>query len=264
MKRYGVALFVFAAFFAAGCSTVVTKHFKVIADPPDSIIRVVSGVKLQEQKFSSPAAITVVVPKDPQLAAKSILEVKKDHYQSKTFPLRYIATGDTMIVKLDRLPDILKYKLSYRLVGPVVSEELQFRDKVVAVSFAVNEQSFQLSFKNLSSKDAKILWDRAEYTDVNGQTHRIMHSGIAFQDRNNPIPDQPVKARASIQEAVIPISNVFMSQKKSYEIRPLFPLEGDAAADLKGKAVILFIPVEMDRQIIPYNFKIEITDSVKG
>jgi hypothetical protein len=32
---------------------------------------------------------------------------------------------------------------------------------------------------------------------------------------------------------------------------------------LKGNIIILFIPVEINRQIIPYNFKIEITDSVK-
>ena len=51
--------------------------------------------------------------------------------------------------------------------------------------------------------------------------------------------------------------------RKSYDIRPLFPLESAVAAELKGRAVILFIPVEIDRQIIPYNFKIEITDSVK-
>ena len=33
--------------------------------------------------------------------------------------------------------------------------------------------------------------------------------------------------------------------------------------EVKGKTVILFVPVEINRQIIPYNFKIEITDAVK-
>jgi hypothetical protein len=67
-----------------------------------------------------------------------------------------------------------------------------------------------------------------------------------------------------VEEAVIPIDNVYMSpQKKNYDIRPLFPLESDVAAGLKGKSIILFIPVEVDRQIVPYNFKIEITNSVK-
>ena len=63
---------------------------------------------------------------------------------------------------------------------------------------------------------------------------------------------------------MIPITNVFMSQQtKGYDVRPLFPLESDVAARLKGKSILLFIPVEIDRQIVPYNFKIEITNSVK-
>ena len=51
----------------------------------------------------------------------------------------------------------------------------------------------------------------------------MMHSGIRFQDRNNAIPDQFVPARASIQEAVIPISNVFMSQQKKLRYPPPVP-----------------------------------------
>jgi hypothetical protein len=67
-----------------------------------------------------------------------------------------------------------------------------------------------------------------------------------------------------VDEAVTPINNVHLAQqKKGYVVSPLFPLESEDAAALKGKSVILFIPVEINRQIIPYNFKIEITDSVK-
>jgi hypothetical protein len=109
-----------------------------------------------------------------------------------------------------------------------------------------------------------ILWDRAEYTGVNGQPQRVMHSGVRFQDRHNPIPNQVVLSRGSVQEAVYPISNVYMlPQRKGYDIRPLFQLESEDAAGLKGKNIILFIPVEINRQIIPYNFKIEIMDAVK-
>jgi hypothetical protein len=124
------------------------------------------------------------------------------------------------------------------------------------------DRSFQLRFENLTARNVKILWERSEYTDTNGQSHRLMHSGIRFQDRNNPIPDQIVQPRSSVQEAVIPISKVyFVQEKKIYSVRPLFEL--NTAAGLKGKAINLFIPVEVDRAIIPYNFKIQIIDSVK-
>lgn len=263
MKKLIIAAL--AVFFASGCSSVVTKNFKVFADPPDSVIRVVSGVELKELKYRSPATISAGAPKDPALAAQAILEVSRDNYQTKTKALRDINDGETLNIRLERvLRDIVKYKLSYRLVSPVVSQELQFRDKNITASFTVSEQGFQMRFENLSAYDVKILWDRAEYTDVNRQTQRLMYSGVRFPDRNNPIPDQIVLSGSSVQEAVIPINKViFSQQKKAYEVQPLFPLESDVAAGLKGKSVILFIPVEINRQIIPYNFKIEITDSVK-
>jgi len=264
MKKYILAAIV-AALAASGCSSVTTKNFKVFADPPDSTIRVVSGVELKERLYRSPATITAEVPKDPALAAKAVLEVNKDNYQQKTILLRDIKDGDTLNVKLERiLHDIVRYKLSYRLVSPVVSKELRFQDKHISVSFAVGEQGFEMQFENMSSHDAKILWDRAEYTSVKGQKQRLMHTGVRFPDRNNPIPDQFVLSRSSVQETLFPIGNVYMlPQKKGYDIRPLIPRDNDAVGGLKGKSVNLFIPVEINRQIIPYNFKIEVTDVVK-
>jgi len=264
MKKY-VLIAIIAVVVTSGCSSVAGKNFKVFVDPPDSTIRVVSGVELKERLYRSPATITVEVPQDPELAAKAVLQVNKDNYQQKTILLRDIKDGDTLNVKLERLPhDIVRYKLSYRLVDPVVSKELRFQDKNISVSFAVGEQGFEMQFENLSSHDAKILWDRAEYTSVNGQRQRLMHTGVRFPDRNNPIPDQFVLSRSSVQETLFPIGNVYMvPQKKGYDIRPLIPRDNDAVAGLKGKSVNLFIPVEINRQIIPYNFKIEVTDAVK-
>ena len=263
MRRYIVLAL--AAVLATGCSSAVTKNFKVFADPPDSVIRVVSGTDLKEQKYRSPAAVTVDVPTDPELASKAILEVQKENYRSKVIALKDIRPGETLNVRLEKIvQNLAKYSLKYRMRTPAASNELQFRDSFIAIAFTIGEQSINMRFDNLSDHDVKILWERAEYSDVNNQTHRIMPSTVRFPDRNNPLPDQIVLAKSSIQEAVIPITNVFLSQqRKGYDIRPLFSLDNEAAAGLKGKSFNLFIPVEVDRAITPYNFKIEIIDAVK-
>ncbi len=264
MNKY-VLIAMSAALVVSGCSSVVTKHFKVFADPPDSTIRVVSGIEQKELTFRSPAAITVEVPKDPVLAAKAVLEVSRENYQPIIIALRDINEGDTHNIKLEKvLRDIVRYKLSYRLVSPKASPKLRFRDKNMAFSLSVGLKEFRMHFENLSAYDVKILWERAEYSDVNRKTHRLMHSGIRFSDRNNPIPDQIVLYGSSIQEEVIPISKVYrLPRRKGYDIHPLFPVGSDEAVELKGKSFILFIPVEINRQIIPYNFKVKITDVVK-
>jgi hypothetical protein len=260
-------LFVFAlaAILATGCSSPATINFKVFADPPDSIIKVISGSDLKEQKFSSPAAVTVKVPSDPSLASKAILEVQRENYQPKIIALKDIKPGETLNIRLEQIIQNLgKYSLKYRMKAPEMSNELRFRDQVIAIAFTIGDQSFDISFSNLTDHDVKILWDRSEYSDVNHQAHRIMPSTVRFPDRNDPLPDQIVLAKSSIKEDVIPIANVFLSpQRKGYDIHPLFPLYSDVAAGLKGKSFNLFIPVEVDRAIIPYNFKIEIIDAVK-
>jgi hypothetical protein len=263
MKRYAVAVLV--AIMASGCSSAVTKSFKVFADPPDADIRVVAGLELKELKYRSPAAVTAEVPKDPALASKAYLEVSRDSYKPFTLALRDIRDGQTLNVRLEKImQSLFRYRLAYRLVAPAVSDTLQFRDTTIAVSFTVDDQSIQMRLTNLRDHEVKVLWDQAQFTDVNMQTSRLMHSGVHFQDRNNPIPDQVVPPRAAVQEGVFPINRVFFSQqKKAYETKPLFPVDTEAGAHLKGKTVNMFIPMEVDRAIIPYNFKFEITDSVK-
>ncbi len=263
MKRLVVAAL--AAVLAAGCSTagMATKHFKVFVEPADSVITVASGPELKEMQYRSPATVTADVPKDPARASKAVMTVRRDNYKPMIVPLRDVLDGQTLNIKLEP-SKIIQYRLSHRLVSPIVSDALEFRDSAIAISFTVGEQAFQMRFENLTSRNVKILWERAGYTDAAGQTHRIMHSGIRFQDRNNPLPDQVIPPRAAVQEAVIPINKVYyVQQKKTYEIRPLFDLTSDAAAGLKGRTITLFIPLEMNGVIIPYNYRIQITDAVK-
>jgi hypothetical protein len=263
MKRYVVVAL--AAVLTAGCSSTVTKNFKVFAEPPDAAIRVVSGTDLKEQTYHSPAVVTAEVPKDPALASKAILEVQKKNYKPRVISLQDVKAGETLNIRLEKIiQNLVKYSLKFRMTAPVASSELRFQDRTIAIDFTIGEQALDMRFVNRSDRDVKILWERSEYGDVNNQMHRIMPSTVRFPDRNNPLPDQIVPAKGSIQEAVIPVANVFLSrQRKGYDILPLFPLESDAAARLKGKSFSLFIPVEVDRAIIPYNFRIEISDAVK-
>ena len=249
-------------FFVSGCaSAVITKNIKVIADPPDSVIRVVSGPEQKEERFSSPASVTVEVPKDPLLASKAFLEVSKDKYKPTTIPLRHINDGDTIRVKLQK---IATYQFKYRMLAPTASEELKFQDTSVSISLTISEQTFQMGLTNLTAFPLIIRWQSAEYTDVYGRQRRLMPSKVPYSDRNNPIPDQIVLPGKALQETVTPIENVSVSpQTGGYVVKPLFIRNGDGAIGLKGKTFILFIPMEINRQIIPYNLKFEIVDVVQ-
>lgn len=254
-------LFFCALVLASGCATTVRKNFTVVVDPPDAKIKVVAS-KDDVQEYQSPASVSVPVPNDRVLQARAMVEITKDSYKPKRIPVRTIQEGETVNVTLER---ISHYQLTLRLLSPVKAEEFAFRDKTIALSSTATDQGFNMSLSNVGAVPIKILWNQAELRDLNGRQHRLMHSGIRYQDRNNPAPAQTIAPGGSVQQAVLRTSAVVYSQEwKMYEIQPIFPVEGGNVEALKGKIFYIFIPIEVDRQIIPYSFKVEIVDAVKG
>jgi hypothetical protein len=295
LKKYRKnGYFILAAtyLYIAGCSgSIVTKSFRVITEPPDAVITVASSIEQHKNKYTSPAVIAVDVPSDSTITAKSYLTVTKSNFKPVVIPLRHISTGDSIKIKLDKIvaPFQKEYstsantgsdvsRLRYRLLSPAMSDnlksqlgtrsltstlsdEIKFVDQIVSISFLVSRQSFEMRLTNLSRYPLKILWDRAEYRDIHARCSRLMHSGIRYQDRHNPIPDQIIIPSASVQEIITPVKNVHVSSPgRGYEINPLFDGESAGLAGLYEKVFDLFIPIEINRSIVPYNFKIQILD----
>jgi hypothetical protein len=152
------------------------------------------------------------------------------------------------------------------LVAPVPSEDLTFRDKILAVTIVPRDQHIDLKIDNLTRKPLTILWDKADYTDVMNQSHRIILSGIKKGvNRGNRVPPQTIPVGGSLQESVMPENSIaYSGEKKGYVVKPLFVLDSDRALSLKGKTVSIFLPVAIDGAMIPdYNFRIKIEDVIK-
>lgn len=259
MKRLLIIACTLAA--VTGCAT-VEKRFTVVTEPPDAEITVIPGGGEPVQTFASPAQVSVRIPEDPVIAARIRMEVKRDTYRTKTISLASIDDGQEVRIRLEK--DVL-HLLTFSLLSPQRSDDLTYRDRVLDASFAVRERNFEVTLQNRSAKPLKVLWEQASYTDYTNRPHRIMHGGIKMQDRHNAIPPMMVPLGESVKLEIMPVTLVTYSrEKKTYESKPLFPLNSDVAQALKGRTFYLFLPVEMDRQIIPYNFRFQITDVTKG
>jgi hypothetical protein len=265
MKRYAVAAGL-AVLFATGCASTGTKSFTIQTVPEDAEIRVVSGYELEsDEKYASPASVTVDMPEDPELIAKARVEVTRDGYKTVTVPIRTIRNEETIDLKLEKIVrKAFRYRLAYKLASASGAETMRFSDDVLAASFAIADQSIQMKVENIGRYDLRILWDQAEYTDPAGQLHRVMHTGVKFQSRNGSIPPLPVPVKTSAQVSIVPIDKIYYSQDtRSYDVRPLFTLDADNAGELKGRTFNLFVPVEINRAIVPYSFKFIITNATK-
>lgn len=258
MKKFLIIACAFAAL--TGCAT-TEKRFTVVTEPPDAEITVISGGEGPEKKLMAPAKVTVRIPKDPDLAARSRMEIKRDKYKTKIVNLASIDNGQEVRVRLEKL---IHYLLKFSMLSPQQSNDLKYRDRLLAASFSVQERQFEVAIQNFSPKPLKILWEQASYGDYVNRQHRLMHSGVKMQDRSNPIPLQMIQPGEMLKQMIFPVDLVSYSQeKKAYENKILFPVDSDLAQALKGRVFYLFLPVEMDRQIIPYNFRFQITDAIK-
>ena len=261
MRRILILALTLTLAAAAGCASGVKKQFTLTVDPPDAQITVIARGDQPGESYRSPAAISVFIPEDHILAAQGRVVISRENYKTTVLPLSSVKS-DSIRIKLVKA---IQYRLKYSLLTPVRSDDLAFRDKILAIRLVPREQQIELKIDNLTQRPLTILWDRADYTDAMNRRHRIIHSGIKLENRADRVPPQIIPAGGSLQESVMPESSiVHIGGEKGYVAKPLFVLDSDSALSLKGSTVNLFLPVELDRAIIPdYSFTIKIEDVIK-
>jgi hypothetical protein len=259
MKRIVILSLVLAV--AAGCMSGTKKQFTLTVDPPDAKITVIDQPDKPGTSYTSPAHISALVPLDPALAGHSRVVISRDDYKTTELLLGSVQ-GSSIRIKLAKA---LQYRLKYRLLTPTPSDELVFEDRVVAVRITPRESDFDLKIDNLSGRPLTILWDKADYTDVAYRTHQLIHSGIDPKLLGDRIPPQTIEAGGTLRESVMSEDAVVVRKKdKKLVASPLFDLNKESALLLKGKTVSIFLPLELDRAIIPtYTFTILIEDVIK-
>jgi len=260
MKRILVLALALAA--TVGCaSSGIKKQFTLTVDPPDAQITVITTAGQPGGPYHSPANISVQVPVDRSLAAQSRVVISRENYKTIVLPLSSVQ-GTSVRIKLAKA---IQYRLKYGLITPVRSNDLAYQDRVLAVRIMPREQNIEFKIDNLTQQPLKILWDTASYTDASGRQHRVIHSGIKWEKRSERVPPQTILPGETLQGWVMPESSIaYSAEKKGYVAKPLFVLDSESALALKGRTVNLFLPIELDRAIIPnYSFTIEIEDVIK-
>jgi hypothetical protein len=259
MKKNLLVVGVLLTLSVAASAADKQKKFNLTVEPPDSTIKIISGSDLNEQQYRSPASITAAVPQDPGLAKKAVIEITRDRYKPAIIALRNIRDGETLKVRLEKE---VRTRLKFMMISPLQSDEIRIKDDRVSIGFKIDEKQMLMSLRNNTSRVIRVLWERALYTDMDKKTHRLMHPGIQYEDRNRSYPFQTVMPYQTIEQPVIPADSVsFDRNKNALERGPLFSIE--KAAGLKGKVFDVLIPVDIDTKVVTYAFKIKVVGTVK-
>ena len=150
-------------------------------------------------------------------------------------------------------------------------DKYQFEDSLVLFKWHVLRDRFAFSLTNKTDNSMKIVWDEASYIDANGSSHRVMHSGVKYNDRNLSQPPTIVARRASIEDQVVPTNNVewfAMGQYSKWIVLPLIQTHAaSSAAELEslmspnlGKVLHVLLPIEIKGEVNEYLFRFEVTN----
>lgn len=231
------------------------KNFELAVDPPDAVIRVISGSALKEESYRSPAAISALLAENPERAKKNVIEISRDGYKPVTISLKSIRSGDVLKIRLEKT---LIRQLKFRMVAPTASDTLMIKDSDVQLGLTIDDKQIMISIRNKTAWPIRLFWQRAFYTDPAGQQHRIMHPGIRYEERNRSFPYQTVMPFMTVNQPIMPVDMVVKDREKNtLATLPLFPPE--AVGRFKGKTLELLLPIVIEgKGVVPYSFKIKV------
>lgn len=89
-----------------------------------------------------------------------------------------------------------------------VSEEgvnkFYFEDDLIAAKWHPAPNDIVLNIRNKTDHPVTIVWDESEFNDDQGITHRLLHSGIGYEKRNDVHPPTVIYSKDSLEDFVFP------------------------------------------------------------
>lgn len=174
-------------------------------------------------------------------------------------------------IKIQRIEQDAAQK--YQLKQLEGSNFYLFEDEMVSIAWAPLEEGFFFDLSNKTDHSIKIIWDDAAYVDTAGKSHRVVHEGVRFSDKNNSQPPSIIVRRGSIQDSITPSDYIYFFGGR-WDISPLFPnnnqwpfliIEDAEVLRAKvrpyiGKTAQILLPLQIQDTINDYIFVFEVKD----
>jgi len=135
-----------------------------------------------------------------------------------------------------------------------------FSDGLVSIVWIPRPKAVGFILENTSDHSLKILWDEASLVDTDGVSHRVMHEGVPYINRNAPQPPTVIARGATAIDSVSSADMVSFNSTVGWTQAPLLPYwagtkdpEGTASA-MVGKTIRVLLPMEIEGVVNEYTF----------
>jgi len=154
------------------------------------------------------------------------------------------------------------------------TQNMNFEDDKILANFNVGDKQISFTIKNKTDNVLKIIWDEAAIVQF-GTSHKVMHSGVKYIDRNSSQPPTAIPPQASIDDIVLPADNVYYregsystyySNPGGWEEHDLFPKNDlnkpeikETIMNLSGQTFSVYLPIQYQEKTLDYTFNFVIT-----
>ena len=154
-----------------------------------------------------------------------------------------------------------KYETSYTftMVKPKESDSLTLEDNFINIQFLISGDESKFILKNKTDNPIRIDWDQVSYVDIFGESHRVIHSGVRYIERDKLQAPTVVPPTAKVKDVIISTSCILKDDHWGLVNTRLFP-RGLEAKPYKGKIFSIFMPLEINGAIKNYLFSFKIVD----
>ena len=141
-------------------------------------------------------------------------------YQAPPTP-KYTSYKAVYIISLSKVerPEKAGNRYGPQKVSSIATDQkykFAFEDNMVQILWLVSATNINFYIQNKTDYSIKIPWDEAAYVDENGRSHRVMHSGVKYTDRDKPQPPSIIVRKGSIEDIVYPTDYVSWSSGTRY------------------------------------------------
>ncbi len=147
------------------------------------------------------------------------------------------------------------------MTEPTVNKGLIYEDLFLKIVFFITQKEFHFTLQNRTENPIKIDWNQVSYVDVQGKSHKVIHSEVKYTDKAKPQPTTVIPPTAKLEDIVLPIDYIYYKTGKhgGWREKPLFP-EAPEAKIFKGRSFSVFMPLEINGAIKNYLFSFKIED----
>lgn len=190
-------------------------------------------------------------------------------------------------------PEETKEKYGEARITSTEENEWIYEDGLIRLTFLFPEKGIKginFSMENKTDRSIKILWNEAAYLDENNFSHRVIHYGVRYIERDQPQAPGIIIPGSKLEDIVYPADYVewkkVLGETKEWTGKPLLPAgastlwnpkfssfpatkeeaikelekRNDEAKKLKGKKIGILLPLQAGGVINEYIFAFEITD----